>query len=271
MKRLCRWIMSWFKEEPINDRPTNEDIDTDKPDDGLEVEEARKELWYPKAIKTEGKQRTRGYYKHGYPQGAVVHFTAGRSRNKEEGGKRQADTHYEQGLRSVKHSVDKGAYTYFLISRDGTVFQNFPLNRWGYHAGKSYLPGLSGSVSDKLVGIEVMNAGKLEKKGDVYHAWFTTTSKGDKPFYKHEVRYFSGSKNQAKGYYHKYSPEQEKALKELLLWLKHNNPEVFSLEKVVGHDEVSPGRKSDPGGSLSVAMKDYRRILLQEYEDKYGE
>jgi len=42
------------------------------------------------------------------------------------------------------------------------------------------------------------------------------------------------------------------------------NPE-FRADWVAGHDEVSPGRKSDPGGSLSMTMPQFRYMLKKKY------
>ena len=183
---------------------------------------------------------SRGTYTDGYPKGAVIHFTAGR----------------RNGLESaLNYQVDQG-YLYFVIDEDGNIGQNFSLDSWGYHAGKSSYQGLSGSVSDDLVGIEVQCAGKLTKQGDSFRTWFGTTVP------ESEVRTIPSKKdNQQQGHYEKYTEAQENALTTLILWLHKNNPEVFKLNFVVGHDEVSPGRKNDPGGSLSMTMPQYRDYL----------
>jgi len=274
----------------VSEEDIRDNIDNERPDDGgYTVPSNKKGLWYDKAVRSDGGMRTRGDYKKDYPQGAVVHFTAGRSRKKPEGGTRNRSSHLEQGKQSVNSAVSKGAYCYFVIDRDGNVHQNFPLDRWGYHAGESAWKGLSGTVSNELVGIEIQNAGKLRdywKDGrDKKHtcpegklaAWFTRPDKGDAYFDKEEdARYGSDDDNIQRGWYHKYSVEQERALEELLLWLKSNNPKVFDLDLVLGHDEVAGPkgigrkRKSDPGASLSMTMTEFRKYLKKMYEDKYG-
>lgn len=258
--------------EEEESEPRRDNADTNKPDDGgeyTEYPEDEEKLYYPKAIRSDKKMRTRGSYKDDYPQGAVVHYTSGRSRTKETGGSRSTDTHRQRGESGVRSAAKKGAYCYFIIDRDGTVYQNFPLNRWGHHAGDSSWKGLSGGVSNELVGIEIQSAGKVKKKGDEYVAWFTKTSSGDKTFKEDEVRYSKDSRNIQEGYYHKFSKEQEEGLQELLLWLKRNNPDVFDLDLVVGHDEVAPKRKADPGASLSLTMPGLRSRLKKEYDKRY--
>ena len=96
-KNLCRAAKNLFKskekptpEPDIPDNPEDNNIDPDKPDDGGNYEiypDDAEKLYYPKAIRTNSKLRTRGFYIKGYPQGAVVHSTAGRGRNREEGGR----------------------------------------------------------------------------------------------------------------------------------------------------------------------------------------
>lgn len=197
-------------------------------------------LWCPFADTNFPSAITRGTYTDGYPKGAVIHFTAGR----------------RNGLASqIKDQIENG-YTFFVIDKDGNIAQNFPLDSWGYHAGKSSYEGLSGKVSNELVGIEIQCAGKLTHKDGEYRTWFRTTVP------ESEVRnILTQIDNQEQGYYHTFTELQEDALESLILWLHRNNSDVFSLDLVLGHDEVSPGRKNDPGGSLSLSMSEYRDFL----------
>jgi N-acetyl-anhydromuramyl-L-alanine amidase AmpD len=182
---------------------------------------------------------TRGTYQNSYPVGAVVHFTAGRSLKGD-----------SDALNTIRNGIANG-YCYFCISSDGTIFQSFPLNKWGYHCGKSEWPGLGSSLSNKLVGIEICNAGKLDANGK---SWFGET-------YPESQTRVVGSEYGEAGKYHKYTDAQEKSLIELLIWLKLNNPDVFKVENILGHHEISPRRKNDPCGSLSMTMPKLRELI----------
>lgn len=210
----------------------DQDILIEEPERPNQSELGKKLLWYPKAEIPAEKMPTRGNYASNYPVGAVVHFTAGRSLKGD-----------SDAINTIRGGIANG-YCYFCISSTGTVFQSFPLNKWGYHCGKSAWPGLGTSLSNKLVGIEICNAGKLDKNGN---AWF-----GE--HYPEDQRRTVGAEYGESGTYHKYTDAQEKSLSELLVWLKLNNPEVFNVNYIVGHHEISPGRKNDPCGSLSVTM-----------------
>ena len=212
-------------------------------------EKGQKLLWYPIAEIIEPGMKTRGVYRNRYPLGAVVHYTAGRSL----GGNADA-------INTIKYGRSQG-HAYFTISDTGAVFQAHPLDQWGFHAGPSSWPGLGNGVTDNLVGIEVCCSGRLTKlDGDFYKSWYGL------PLESHLVRYSANKDNIVEGYYHKYTEAQEHALIELLLWLKSNNPEVFSFDYVLGHDEVSPRRKMDPGASLSMTMPEFRELLKNRYQ-----
>jgi N-acetylmuramoyl-L-alanine amidase len=189
--------------------------------------------------------KTRGNYRKDYPEGAVVHFTAGSHKQKVED--------------AIADMVARG-FCYFLIARDGTVYQNFPLDEWGYHAGESAWKGLPGTVSNEMVGIEVMASGKLDANRS---PWYDHTFH----FPESETRWTDGNDQQERGLYHIYTPEQEAALERLLRWLENNNPNVFKFENVRGHDEVSGPRgigrqrKNDPGAALSMTMDQFRAKL----------
>lgn len=214
----------------------------------------QKLLWCPFALRQKDEMKTNGKYTKSYPQGAVVHFTAGR------------DETEKDALGTLDYGRKQG-YAFFVIGPTGVVYQAHPLDRWGSHAGESAWPGLGSGVSQKLVGIEVACAGKLEKCESGFKSWFGKTYKLD------EVRNIQDSTdNILKGVYKKFTLLQEESLIGLILWLKKNNPEVFNLEYVLGHDEVAGPkgigrwRKNDPGGSLSCTMTDFRKKLSDEYK-----
>lgn len=195
-------------------------------------------MWYPKAKIVKG-MRAAGNYQHGYPQGAVVHFTAGR------------DESEQAALDSLNWGAGEG-YAFFVIGPTGQVYQSIPLNQWNSHCGQSSWPGLGTKLSNKLVGIEIANAGLLDSNNK---AWFGKVYSSD------QVRTVSKADYGVSGKFKKYTKEQEIALFELLKWLHDNNPEVFNYDYVLGHMEVAPDRKTDPGGSLSVNMKTLRQAL----------
>lgn len=204
-------------------------------------------LWYPLATRVLPQLPTKGRYSLGYPRGAVVHFTAG-----------------AYGLSELDLARQLG-YAYFLIDEHGGVHQGFPLDRWGSHAGVSQLDGIGTGVSRELLGIEVDCAGGPLKRHPTRPG--TWTSWWGKVIDPDELRTVPAEANRVAGVYHRFTAAQEKALVELLVWLKTNNPEVFEIEKVVGHDEVSPGRKQDPGGSLSLTMPAFRELLQKRFRE----
>ena len=137
------------------------------------------------------------------------------------------------------------------------------LRNWGYHAGRSTWIDYENvkTLNDKFIGIEVVSAGKVEAVDSeanpplYYKTWFGKTLN------KEEVREINGE------YFHKFTKEQEKSLIDLLVWLYKQNPEVFKIENIVGHCEVSPGRKVDPGGSLSLSMNELRKVVENLSQD----
>ena len=186
-------------------------------------------MFYPKAKIIKG-MRSAGVYEHGHPVGAVVHFTAGRDENE------------QAAIDSLSWGAGQG-YAFYVIGPTGQVYQSIPLNQWNSHCGQSYWPGLGSRLSNKLVGIEIACAGKLENG----KSWFGKSYPAD----------------QIRNGFKKYTQAQEIALFELLRWLYENNPEVFHCDYILGHDEISPGRKNDPGHSLSIKMSELRTSVKQ--------
>lgn len=211
------------------------------------------QLWYPSAEILDVKMPTRGKYPKKYPEGAIIHFTAG------------WDTEESKAINEVKRGKENG-YCFFVIGPTGKVYQSFPLSDWGYHAGKSHWPSLGSDVSKRLVGIEICNPGKLRPQPDgTFKSWFGQVIK------EGEIRHIKGLNSkfyQEEGFYKKYTDAQEKALVDLLVWLYINNPLVFHIENILGHCDVSPGRKNDPGGALSMPIESFQGFIKEKVLEK---
>ena len=220
--------------------------------------------------------KVRGYRPNGL-EGLIVHYDAARTQPSS-----------DRSTTEVMRYAAEHGYHYGGISRTGRIFlpQGFTWEGWGYHAGASQCPatGRKG-VSQYYVGFELNNPGQLfpAVQTGVFCPWFNTKrdERGrvvldedgrctrldeDGEWYRdYEVRLCEGG-NIAPGWYLPYSAEQFAALTRICIWLSRRFPESFSLERVFGHDEVAPGRKTDPGGAMGtptelMTMAQFRQHL----------
>lgn len=180
-------------------------------------------------FKTHGQYRTNS----GKAKGLVVHYTVSGS-----------EATNAQGV--VKYLSSKGLGC-MVMDAYGTIYipEGFDVEKSvAYHAGTSSWQGASG-ISRYCMGMEICNWGLLN----------ATSKKKVK-----KLRKSSGKHNIKAGEYEPYTPEQEEALVNFILWQKDSNPE-FKIDWVVGHDEIAPTRKQDPGASLSMSMPEFREYL----------
>lgn len=216
-------------------------------------------------------------------EGMIVHFDAFRIR---------ADNRSTVDDRAVQMLTEgeRNRYCYATISRTGQIQMpgNVSWLDWGYHAGASLCPvtGRRG-VSKYYIGVEINNPGTVfeDEVENVFFAWFNTKldsrgrprlrrgrrqirSMADEHYQPSEVRFCEQRDNIKAGWYVPYTKAQFDALISLIRHLSGLFPDTFSIDKVLGHDEVAPDRKNDPGGALAfedrlMSGPEFRRYLKQ--------
>lgn len=132
----------------------------------------------------------------------------------------------------------KGASAHFVIDRDGTLYQCRPCNMTCGHAGKSTWKH-NGKTYENLnscsIGIEFANGGdstNLIKRYSMLPP-LRAKHKNGGPLCDWE----------------RYTPEQIATAKELSAVLVRR----YKLDQIVGHDDIAPDRKVDPGPAFPMA------------------
>ncbi len=100
------------------------------------------------------------------PLGLVWHWTGG-THTSQVFARALADE-----IRSFDQMKDRPASFHALIGKDGTIYQTIPFNTGSWHVGR---PGridgrLFANINRATIGIELLNAGKLQKVGDAFYA-----------------------------------------------------------------------------------------------------
>jgi N-acetylmuramoyl-L-alanine amidase len=162
------------------------------------------------------------------PSFVVLHYTAGRS--------------LESSVQSLRTQKPKGnASAHIVLGRDGRIVQLAPFNQVTWHAGVSQWNGLVG-LNHHAIGIEMDNAGLLHREGERFVAWF------GKAYPENEVVVAAHRNGGGLQPWHAFTEAQiERALELCELLVAH-----YALEDVLGHEDIAPGRKSDPGPAFPL-------------------
>ena len=128
------------------------------------------------------------------------------------------------------------ASAHLVIGRDGRIVQMVPFNQRAWHAGKSQWGAIVG-LNSYSIGIELVNAGKLVKKQGSFINWAGHIIPDD------EVIEATHKNETAPAFWHEYSKPQIDAA---IAVSKALVPE-YSILEILGHDDIAPKRKSDPG------------------------
>ncbi|QIG67938.1 N-acetylmuramoyl-L-alanine amidase lysozyme-like protein [Rhizobium phage RHph_Y68] len=166
----------------------------------------------------------------------VVHYTAGGD--------------YENDVKTLSSSP-KQVSCHLVIGRDqGQITQvgNFDQIQW--HAGASQWEGING-LNSYSIGIEMTNPGWMELSADKKTA---TTYYGKR--YSVEGNNLIIARHKALGEkeyaWLPYTQFQLQALQDIVEALKAEYP---SIKEVVGHEQISPGRKQDPAIGIILSQK----------------
>lgn len=174
------------------------------------------------------------------PRYLVFHYTAGKS-----------------AVSSVSWltNPEAKASAHLVLARDGTITQLAPFNVKTWHAGISHWDGFSG-LNSHSIGIEMDNAGPLKKVGDRYQAWFGTL------YGENQVIYAKHRLDEEFRWWHAYTGVQlQRALDLARLLVRH-----YGLKDVVGHEDIAPDRKRDPGPAFP--LEHIRAMVLGREEEE---
>lgn len=136
---------------------------------------------------------------------------------------------------------DSKASAHLVVARDGTVTELAPFNVKTWHAGLNHWDGVSG-LNGHAIGIEMDNAGLLKKVGDKYQAWFGTL------YAENQVVNARHWLDDEPHWWHAYTEIQiQRALELAQLLVRH-----YDLKDVIGHEDIAPDRKRDPGPAFPL-------------------
>lgn len=177
------------------------------------------------------------------PRFLVIHYTGGSS---------------AAGTISWFQDPTSNVSAHLVIARDGKITQMVPFDCGANHAGQSRWGNLSG-LNRTSIGVELDNAGCLIRSGG---KWVSKLARRSYPDSEVTVAVHKNDPpGTAPSGWHAYTSAQIEATLECgmaLVW-------HYGLDDVLGHDDISPGRKRDPGPDFP--MESVRARLLGRGDD----
>jgi N-acetylmuramoyl-L-alanine amidase len=143
------------------------------------------------------------------------------------------------------------ASAHLVIGRDGRVVQMVAFNRKAWHAGSSRWGDLEG-LNAFSIGIELDNAGRLQRRGD--GAWVHPAT--GRVIAAAEVIEARHKDETGVAGWHAFSEAQLAAAADVARML-HDR---YGFLDVLGHDDIAPGRKIDPGPAFPMAS--FRTLVM---------
>lgn len=139
------------------------------------------------------------------------------------------------------------ASAHAVIGRDGVAAFPVPLNRIAWHAGRSSWKGVEG-LNRYSIGVELVNWGPLVYRNGSY---FPVTLGVKVP----ESQVFHGKHSNGITPYEHWQSYTEVQLERLDQFVDELRETFPNITDIVGHCEIAPDRKVDPGPALDIEMK----------------
>lgn len=177
------------------------------------------------------------------PKIVVMHFTGGSS------GRSSAEW--------FRSPQNVGSSAHVVIDRDGSVIQCVSFTKVAWHAGRSRWGNLIG-LNQHSIGIELANWGNLKSAGD---GWASSTGRRiDQPSVGNHR---NGNPNGERGPigWEPYTEEQIASAAAITRALIS----AYSVNEIVGHDDIARNRKWDPGPAFDMAR--FRTACLGGRQD----
>jgi len=172
----------------------------------------------------------------------VIHYTAGSS---------------AQGAIDTLTDPRAKASAHLVIARGGAITQLVGFDDVAWHAGRSRWHGLEG-LNAHSIGIELDNAGALTRMGDAWTAWF------GRRYGSNDVLVAAHKNETSERGWHRYAQPQIQAAIDVSRVLV----DQYNLLDVIGHDDIAPGRKLDPGPAFP--MDQFRARVMGRRDDALG-
>ena len=203
-------------------------------DDGILNWEELKE-WAPSPIPKFEREFSRNHGGQVEQNLAVIHYTCGAS--------------LESTVRYLMRDHSRAAY-HILIGRNGDLTQLVDFEHCAWHAGNCKWKGVT-HLNKYSIGIGLCNYGPLLKQAenDYYTpaAYPTSTAK---VLEEDTVKKRHKNGDCVYGYWEKY-PERQLFTLALVM---HALLTTYPITEIVGHDDIAPGRKIDPGPAFPLNL-----------------
>jgi N-acetylmuramoyl-L-alanine amidase len=177
-------------------------------------------------IRHEDSPNRGGPFAAGRADTIVIHYTAGENA--------------ESAIRTLT-DPERRVSAHLVVGKGGSITQLLPFDTVGWHAGASQWQGRT-SLNQYSIGIEIDNAGQLEERDGRCVSWF------GKAYPESEVVRGVHRNQEALTPWHRFPYEQIRLVEELCALLMAE----YGIEEIVGHEEIAPGRKIDPGPAFPL-------------------